>query len=318
VAPRFEPMSSDPSAGRRFVRRALEVRGAGGREPTDWTESFEARLADGSVQARLWTEGGRASGLVSWSPGGPLGVSVHLLYSAAEGSDPGAYGNLLGSFESEFGPVAFLSGPLAGLVPASEERVLVPQGYARFSRSEMTWNGERAIAEPSGVAGERQRPALREDLPSLASLHREAYHGSLDRYLFLEEEDEERDAYRAVREILEGRWGELVDAGSWVAERDGQLAGLVLTVGTDQGALIADVAVAPKLRRSGIAQRLITTAVRSLRAAGAGRIYLNVTDGNLPAVRLYQGLGFVRSLGPTLDWYRRSRFPGPGSPSEGP
>lgn len=312
----LSPLSSDPETARRFARRALAVRGGEGREPPAWAEAFERRLAEGSIEGRLWVDADRPLGLVCWSPGGPLGLAVRLLYSAAEGAAPERYGELLTSVEGEIGPVVFLPGPLAGLASTVEEAVLTPRGYRRFSRSEMTWEPTRARPRPPDAGDERQRPATRDDLASLAGVHRRAYRRSLDRYLFLEVEDEELDALRAVREILDGRWGELLDAGSWVAERDGEIVGLVLTVRTDDGALIADVAVEPRLQGTGIARRLLGTAVRSVRAAGADRIYLNVTEGNRPAVRLYQGLGFTRSLGPSLDWYNGLRIPLPSSVDE--
>jgi ribosomal protein S18 acetylase RimI-like enzyme len=72
--------------------------------------------------------------------------------------------------------------------------------------------------------------------------------------------------------------------------------------------------VDPEFQGSGVGRRLLTTTLRSLRGAGEPRIYLNVTEGNEPALRLYRRLGFVRSLGPTRDWYNALRIPFAPSP----
>lgn len=307
------PLGTDLAAARRFARRALEVRAGEGREPNDWAAEFERRLDAGTVDGRLWVPHGAPEGLASWSPGGPLGVAVHLLYSAAEGRRPSGYAELLAAVEAEAGPLAFLSGPLAGLTPAEEEAVMVPIGYRRFGRSEMVLQGGPSEVPGTAASGEALRRVERDDLPALAALHRSAYHGRFDRWLFMEETDEAEDARRGVTEILDGRWGEFEPVGSWLLEQDGAPVGAVLSVRTPAGTLVADVAVDPRRQGAGIGRRVLSRAVDALRSERGGRIYLNVTEGNEPALRLYRRLGFVRSLGPTRDWYNARRIgDGPG------
>ena len=59
----------------------------------------------------------------------------------------------------------------------------------------------------------------------------------------------------------------------------------------DEGSIV-DVAVHPDYRRRGIAKALITSAVNS--AEGLYTVFLEVRESNVPAVRLYESLGFER------------------------
>jgi ribosomal protein S18 acetylase RimI-like enzyme len=184
-----------------------------------------------------------------------------------------------------------------------------PFGFQRYGRSEMLLAPGASLPDAPSVLGEEVRPARQDDLGRLAELHREAYRARFDRYLFLEVEDEREDALRAVAEILDGRWGEFLPAGSWIVERAGRPVGAVLSVRSGTGTLIADVMVVPELQGNGVGRRALAAAVRSLRDAGEQRVYLNVTEGNEPALRLYRRFGFVRSLGPTRDWYNARLIP---------
>jgi ribosomal protein S18 acetylase RimI-like enzyme len=309
VPGRLEPLESDREASRGFGRRAIEVRAQGSGEPARWVHAYEESLAAGSVNGRLYVVDGRPRGLVVWSPSGTMGLSVHLLYASMGFDSAEEYARVLSALEAEAGPVAFVSGPLSGLAPDAEDRLMRPLGFRRFGRSEMVLEASVAIADAPAERGERFRPVVRSDLPQLADLHRRAYREQFDRYLFLEDPDERQDALRSVREILDGRWGELVPAGSWIAERDGRSGGAVLSVGSPAGALVADVVVDPELQGVGLGRRLLTTALAALRGSGERRIYLNVTEGNERALRLYRRLGFVRSRGPTRDWYNARRIP---------
>ena len=314
MSPRLDPLSSDPTASRRFALRAIETRAQGASEPSTWARAYEEMVLAGSINGRLYVVDGQPTGFVSWATGGPLGVSVELLYVSEDASGPPHYARLLSMVEDEAGPVAFISGPLAGLAPEAEDRLMRPRGFRRFGRIEMVLDAAVPLPEPSCQAGERFLPAARSDRARLAALHQRAYHERFDRFLFLEVLDEREDALRGVGEILDGRWGEFTSAGSWMCERDGRLIGAILSVHSPAGALIADVMVDPEFQGGGVGRRLLTTTLRSLRAAGERRIYLNVTAGNEPALRLYRRLGFVLSLGPTRDWYNALKIPVAPSP----
>jgi ribosomal protein S18 acetylase RimI-like enzyme len=309
VPGRLEPFSVDPVSGRAFARRAIETRAQGGQEAPVWAEEFGRRLASGEVSGRLYVLDGRPVGLASWSAGGPVGALVQLLYSSVEGSEPARYGEILAALEGEVGPVAFVSGPFAGLSATDEEAVMLPRGFRRFGRSEMVLQPDGVPFESTPEPGESLRGADRPDLDRLVELHRAAYHDRFDRYLFLDRWDETEDARVAVTEILDGRWGAFEPRGSWILERSGRPAGAILSVRTPAGTLVADVAVAPELQGRGVGRRLLARAVRSLRESGERKVYLNVTEGNERALRLYARLGFVRSLGPTRDWYNARLIP---------
>lgn len=305
----LEPLSADPSTARRLGLRAVTARTGDGHESSAWAAAYRDRLDAGTLNGRLYVVAGVVTGFVSWLPGGPVGISIDLLFASDGGSDPGTYARILAAVEEQAGPVAFVPGPLAGVPAGAEEPLMRSLGFRRYGRSEMEL--ERAVTLPveAPSPGEVVRRIERTDLFALADLHRGAYHDSFDRFLFLELTDDKQDAVREVREILDGRWGEFAPAGSWLLEERGHLAGAVLTVHGTAGALIADVMVAPEARGRGVGRRVLTAAVRGMLDAGATRVYLNVTEGNERAIRLYRRLGFVRSLGPTHDWYNARRIP---------
>ena len=306
----LRPLSVEPASALRLGRLAIGAR----TESAAWAQAYAERLEAGSIVGRLYVVDGVATGFVSWSGDGPVGASVDLLYAAPRDPAPPEYGAILSAVGEEAGPVAFVAGPLAGLSPAEEERLMRSLGFRRYGRSEMVLDTDDRLREPGSAPGERLRPVELSDLPALARLHEEAYRNTFDRYLFLELTDEREDALREVREIANGRWGEFYLEGSWIAEHDGEPVGAVLSVRGQAGALIADVMVSPGARGRGVGRRVLTAAVRSMRSNGGLRIYLNVTEGNEPALRLYRGLGFVRSIGPTRDWYNSARIPVPPFP----
>ena len=67
-----------------------------------------------------------------------------------------------------------------------------------------------------------------------------------------------------------------------------------------------NVAVDPDFRRRGIAEMLILELVEQLRAAGSRCLTLEVRASNLPAIALYDKLGFVQ-IGRRKNYYRNPR-----------
>jgi ribosomal-protein-alanine N-acetyltransferase len=81
-------------------------------------------------------------------------------------------------------------------------------------------------------------------------------------------------------------------ARCWVAELDGRVVGmLVLWMIVDE-AHIATLAIHPELRRQGIAEQLLITALEKASEEGAQSALLEVRAGNDAAQALYQKYGF--------------------------
>jgi len=80
-----------------------------------------------------------------------------------------------------------------------------------------------------------------------------------------------------------------------VWEEDGRMVGTTLVQRrslTDVW-IIGDVGVLPAYRRRGIARKLMEATLDLIRSRGGKKAILEVIDGNLPAIRLYEQLGFV-------------------------
>jgi len=71
----------------------------------------------------------------------------------------------------------------------------------------------------------------------------------------------------------------------------------------DEGEVLS-IGVLEAARRQGVARRLLEAVLAHARAAGARRLTLDVGTDNLPALRLYQALGFEQ-VGRRRDYYRR-------------
>lgn len=75
---------------------------------------------------------------------------------------------------------------------------------------------------------------------------------------------------------------------------------LFRTVADDAELLL--LAVSPKAQRKGVGRRLLSHFIDEAKKSGAGRIHLEVREGN-PAIRLYQSAGFT-AAGRRRDYYR--------------
>lgn len=156
------------------------------------------------------------------------------------------------------------------------------------------------------------RPAQRKDLPAL---------GRLGALLIRTHHDFDAARFMPPREGAEEGYahflgGEL-DASRvvlLVAERDRAILGYVYAgieprswkELRDAAGFIHDVVVEPSARGEGIAGRLVEAAADWLEKRGAPRVMLWTAQGNVPAQRLFERLGFRRTM---IEMTRERRGP---------
>ncbi len=89
-----------------------------------------------------------------------------------------------------------------------------------------------------------------------------------------------------------------------VAVRSGEIVGYCIAWVIGEEAELANLAVDPAVRRSGIGRALLDDLLRALDRQGGARVYLEVRDGNAGAQALYRSRGFV-ATGRRKGYYRK-------------
>ena len=94
----------------------------------------------------------------------------------------------------------------------------------------------------------------------------------------------------------------------WLAavDADGAVLGYVGSQTCFEDADILNVAVAPDAQRQGIGGALMQELERQLLPKGVERITLEVRASNVPAIRLYEGLGYTQ-VGLRKGYYEKPR-----------
>ena len=91
-----------------------------------------------------------------------------------------------------------------------------------------------------------------------------------------------------------------------VAEEEGRVAGYIGSQTCTDESDVMNVAVHPDFRRRGIAETLVNALVEELRAIGSRCLTLEVRASNVPAISLYEKLGFGE-IGRRKKYYRNPR-----------
>jgi len=272
--------------------------------------SVTERIRSGEMtEGRLCRLGGRTAGVAFWEAGHPRGITLQVLYLEPEVARRSTYEAFLRALTAEVGPSVFSPGGLVGLSLEEETAMMRARGFERFSRSEMRWPPTVDLPPLRTPKGIRIRPVLAEDEPTVAVLHYAAFGGTFDQFMYLGDPDPVVDAARGVREMMTGRFGEFLGWASSMAESAGHPVGASLVVRAPYGPLLISVMVEGASQGSGIGRALVLANLHALRARGETVAVLNVTEGNSRAVRLYEHLGFVRTLGPEHSWYSRAAIP---------
>jgi [ribosomal protein S18]-alanine N-acetyltransferase len=79
-----------------------------------------------------------------------------------------------------------------------------------------------------------------------------------------------------------------------VATINGKVSAYVCLMSLFEEAQIMNIAVAPDVRRTGIARLLIDAAINTARGKGAENLVLEVRESNHAAIALYESYGFSR------------------------
>jgi GNAT superfamily N-acetyltransferase len=127
------------------------------------------------------------------------------------------------------------------------------------------------------------------DAPAMAALMYAAYKGTID-----DEGETADDTLREVEATLRGRYGSLLGDCSFLIEDQPSGRALCATLVTQwhDGPLLAFVMTHPHAKGHGMATYLIQQSANALLANGERELYLAVTEGNVPALRVYERLGF--------------------------
>lgn len=307
------PLTSDLPAAIELCRQAI-VAAFTRSGPADDAEPRIATLTE-RIRTGQLTEGrlcrlrGEAVGLALWDTGHPRGIIVQALYLKPGVARPPTYEAFLDALGVLVGPSVFSPGGLVGLSDEEESALMRTRGYERFSRSEMRWSPRVELPPLGTPIGIEIRPVDAQDEPAVSALHLAAFGGTFDQYMYLSDPDPVTDAHRGVREMISGRYGEFLGWASAMAESRGRPVGASLVVRAPYGPLLISVMVERAAQGSGIGRALVLANLHALRARGESVAVLNVTEGNARAVRLYEHLGFVRTLGPEHSWYSRAAVP---------
>ena len=91
-----------------------------------------------------------------------------------------------------------------------------------------------------------------------------------------------------------------------VAEEEGRVAGYIGSQTCGDESDVMNVAVHPDFRRRGIAEALVNSLVEELKAIESRCLTLEVRASNVPAISLYEKLGFVE-VGRRKNYYRNPK-----------
>ena len=80
-----------------------------------------------------------------------------------------------------------------------------------------------------------------------------------------------------------------------IAKFEGEFVGYVAATALFEDGEIAKIAVMPAFRGKGYGKRLMDEAFLEFKKRGVERVFLEVREGNTPAVGLYNGCGFEKT-----------------------
>ena len=132
------------------------------------------------------------------------------------------------------------------------------------------------------------RSPVEGDSSQLAKLMCAAYRGTID-----DEGESEDVALEEVRKTFAGEYGAFLPHCSKVVAPSQELLHATLVTRWEGRPFIAFSMTEPSAKRTGLARACLVNAMQDLRVQGESELRLVVTLANLPAMSLYESLGFV-------------------------
>ena len=125
----------------------------------------------------------------------------------------------------------------------------------------------------------------------------------------------EADRKEIFQEIAKGRKYYLAQKGGMVV--GGLTAGRAWEgIAHDHSCWIMGLYVVPRYRGANVAERLVAIAISTLKEQGIDQIFINFFENNIPAMKLYHRLGFLRANTPEVESRINEHYAkvAPGSP----
>jgi ribosomal protein S18 acetylase RimI-like enzyme len=148
-----------------------------------------------------------------------------------------------------------------------------------------------ALAAPvlhKPVADDAQaRPPTPDDAEALAVLMHDAYRDTVD-----DEGESLEETRLVVKQLVDGEFGAMLWDASEVIERAGRVVAATLITRWQGLPFVAFTLTAPNHQGRGLARAGLLRSINRLAAAEETVLRLVVTQGNAPAERLYERLGF--------------------------
>lgn len=141
---------------------------------------------------------------------------------------------------------------------------------------------------PAHVHDPEARAVVLEDAAALAALMVRAYRGTVD-----DAGEGPEEAATEVAKLFRGEFGPFNYDVSEVVTRGGVVVGATLVTEYEGCVMVAFSMTAPEWKRRGLARAGLSRVMARLQAAGESRVNLAVTRANVPAMRLYESMGFV-------------------------
>jgi ribosomal protein S18 acetylase RimI-like enzyme len=185
-------------------------------------------------------------------------------------------------------------------------RPLSALGFMNCNRVRMQRGLEGRIARATGPPGSKLRTPTRDDAESLMSIIYHGYFSEIDGYLFpdISAVCSDLDMFK---EFISNNAINL--SASVLANVQGYPSGCIIgLVGEERrNGLVGVVAVVPGMRRRGIGRAMLLYVLRKFQELHYEKASLAVTLENIPAVLLYQSLGFQEVEGRSgISVWRRS------------